>query len=351
MDNNLYQKRLEELAKEKISKMTEEEKNQRINRYKRPYLIVCLIIIGCCLSLAFMFAFYSMIPDTENTNDNTYIKTYSLDLSYGETVFSNSYDTQEEVEPPTLADVLFNFVFCFSLSIPAGVFLLIKMVNINKKKDAVLLNLIKKDIHKTQGENIARQVEQETFPYKDFKISKLIKLHTKIRVEQIVFFDDDNKKFVIKKGYNYSKKYNYLDIISYNVYENSDRQILHRGNLINICSDLKIIINIKDFNTPQISLDYLIDGEVPKTDFRYENMNKSVREVCAYLEYALSAKQLKETTVIEKSVENIYNIKAEPKPLSAEEQIEELASLKQMLYSGLITQEEYELKKKQILKL
>ena len=102
----------------------------------------------------------------------------------------------------------------------------------------------------------------------------------------------------------------------------------------NYCSLLKLLIRINDINTPLIEICF-INSACNKDGILYKNYVKSIQETCALFEFMLNDKKLSETNISE-NVEN-KSIK------------DKLIELKQLLDEGLINEEDYENKKKNIL--
>ena len=92
-------------------------------------------------------------------------------------------------------------------------------------------------------------------------------------------------------------------------------------------------------NNPTINIPVL-NIETNKNSEIYKNAISLAQEICGTLEYAMNQKTLQES-----SSSNDVQQKQEP---SNKEQLKEL---KEMLDEGLITQEEFDKKKKQILGL
>ena len=179
-----------------------------------------------------------------------------------------------------------------------------------------------------------------------------------------LLLNNDNKQFIYQKGKNFSKIYNYSNLINYEVYENGKTQVQGRagsaliggaffgiGGLIvgssmsrNInekCSQLKLIIRLNDFDCPQIVINYIDNAILDKSDSLYINMKANLQSVCSMLEYMLNEKTLEQSSAV----------KQEEKTVATKTNKEQLQELKEMLDDGLITQEDFEKKKKQILGL
>ena len=106
------------------------------------------------------------------------------------------------------------------------------------------------------------------------------------------------------------------------------------------CKELKLFIRLNDIDCPQIILVYAHNVDLDKSGWTYRKMKENVQSVCSILEYMLNEKTLEQSCAIEHEEKTVKS--------SSKEQLQEL---KEMLDDGLITQEDYEKKKKQILGL
>ena len=198
----------------------------------------------------------------------------------------------------------------------------------------------------------------------DFVVSKEIDILANSWHSTKLLIDNQNKKFIYQEGKSYPKTYNFSDLINYEVYENGKSQLQGRagsaliggaffglGGLIvgssmsrNInekCNQLKLIIRLNDFNCPQIVITYIDNVDWDKNGWIYRNMKENLQAVCSMLEYMLNEKTLEQSAMI----------KQEEKGIETKSNKEQLQELKEMLDDGLITQEDFEQKKKQILGL
>ena len=197
----------------------------------------------------------------------------------------------------------------------------------------------------------------------DFKISKIFDIKNDALKGIKLLVDSENKKFIFQnKDAVCIKPYNFSDILNYEVYENGKSQVQGRagstliggaffglGGLIvgssmsrNInekCNDLKLIIRINDLENPQIVIPY-IRTQCDKSGWMYRDAVKNVQELCSLLEYIINSKTLEQSA----NTQSQINVTEK----SPKEQLQEL---KEMLDDGLITQEDYEQKKKQIIGL
>lgn len=178
-----------------------------------------------------------------------------------------------------------------------------------------------------------------------------------------LLINNNTKEFVYQKGKYSSKVYKFSDLINYEVYENGKSQVQGRagsaliggaffglggllvgssmGRKINEkCNQLKLIIRLNDFNCPQIVITYVDNVDWDKNAWTYRNMKENLQSVCSMLEFMLNEKSLEQSST------------AKQEELSAKKSNkEQLQELKEMLDDGLITQEDFDQKKKQILGL
>ena len=178
-----------------------------------------------------------------------------------------------------------------------------------------------------------------------------------------LLINNNTKEFVYQKGKYSSKVYKFSDLINYEVYENGKSQVQGRagsaliggaffglGGLIvgssmsrkinEKCNQLKLIIRLNDFNCPQIVITYVDNVDWDKNGWAYRNMKENLQSVCSMLEFMLNEKTLEQSSTVKQEESHAKK--------SNKEQLQEL---KEMLDDGLITQEDFEQKKKQILGL
>ncbi len=207
-------------------------------------------------------------------------------------------------------------------------------------------------------------LKQDNAIDRNFTLSKAVDILARGWSASKLLIDYQNKQFIYKKGKTFSKTYKFSDLINYEVYENGKSQVQGRagsaliggaffglGGLIigssmsrkinEKCNQLKLIIRLNDLNCPQIMITYVDNVDLDKNDWTYRNMKENIQAVCSMLEYMLN----------EKTLEKSSTVKQEEKTSEQKSQKEQLQELKEMLDDGLITQEDFEQKKKQILGL
>jgi hypothetical protein len=231
------------------------------------------------------------------------------------------------------------------------------------KDEQIALIRINREIKKEIKVEIERKKIQ-TVVGDDFVVSKTVPILASGWATIKLIVDNEHKQFIYLSGKNQSKKYKFSDIINYEIYENGHSKVKGRagsaliggaffglGGLIvgssmsrNInekCNQLKLIIRLNDFNCPQIVITYVDNVDWDKNGWTYRNMKENLQSVCSMLEFMLNEKTLEQSSTV-KQVEKTSEQKS---------QKEQLQELKEMLDDGLITQEDFEQKKKQILGL
>lgn len=142
--------------------------------------------------------------------------------------------------------------------------------------------------------------------------------------------DDKNKKWCINSGLSYVKIYNFSDVVDYKIDENS---VLNKVN--------KIGVYIYTLNEGALYLS-VYDGETSRDSFLYKSSRDQAQQICSLLESIKVQRNstpldgIQTTAVTNNSADNIE---------------EQLKKFKSMVDSGIITQEDYEAKKKQLLGL
>ncbi|MBD5112136.1 MAG: SHOCT domain-containing protein [Ruminococcaceae bacterium] len=140
--------------------------------------------------------------------------------------------------------------------------------------------------------------------------------------------DDNNKKWCINDGIRAIQIYNFSDVVDCKIDENS---VLNKVN--------KLGVYIYTLNGGAIYIP-IYNGELKRDSFLYKSSIDLAQQICSLLE---SIKVLKNTESLD-IVQTPTNSSA---PVDDIE--EQLKKFKGMVDSGLITQEDYEAKKKQLL--
>lgn len=213
-------------------------------------------------------------------------------------------------------------------------------------------------------EGIEALTHQAGIPDRNFVLSKIIMIFGKGRTPKKLLIDSKNKKFIYQEKATFSKTYSFSDIINYEVYENGRREVegtagsaliggafFGFGGMIvgsnvsrsinELCSQLELIIRINDSANTQFNITFINGGNINKSTNIYKDARKSLHAVCSELEFLLNARRLEDAAM------SLAGGSSKA-PASSKEKLKEL---KEMLDDGLITQEDYEQKKKQILGL
>ena len=255
-----------------------------------------------------------------------------------------------EGEPVGTGLIIFTIIIAIAT---IGLFPVLMLIDIRKPNEELALRAIKKDL--TTNSPIMKPSLNENFTF-----SKEVHILANGWSSTKLLIDNDNKAFVYQRGKTYSKAYSFKDIINYEVYENGKSKVQGRagsaliggaffglGGLIigssmsrNVnekCNQLKLFIRLNDIDCPQIVIVYVDNVEWDKSGLTYRNMKENLQSVCSVLEYMMNNRTLEQSETNENK--------------SSNSQKEQLQELKEMLDDGLITQEDYEQKKKQILGL
>lgn len=181
------------------------------------------------------------------------------------------------------------------------------------------------------------------------------------KIGSFIEFDDNQMKWLIPDGFLGKKKnpkiYKYSDIVDFELLE--DGESITKGGLgravaggvlfggvgavvggitggkksKSICNSLKIKITINDINNPVVYIN-ILTSPTKKDNFIYKSLFKSAQECLSTLQLICSKQEPQE----EKNVSTISNA-------------DEILKYKNLLDSGIITQEEFDGKKKQLLGL
>ena len=325
---NRMNQEIENVSKEKLSKLSEEEISQRAKKYRKTWTIIWSTF-GIISALAFIILF-SCMP-------------LMLD---GESI------------PAGVMALLIIMALCITGAPFVDLFLIFQ-----KSDKELALKAMRKEIKSSVYNNVKYEQQKKELPDTDFIISKTIPILASGWSSTKLLIDNQNKKFIYQKGKIYSNTYKFSDIINYEVYENGKSQVQGRagsaliggaffglGGLIvgssmsrNInekCNQLKLIIRLNDFNCPQIVITYVDNVDWDKNGWTYRNMKENLQSVCSMLEFMLNEKSLEQSSTVKQEESHAKK--------SYKEQLQEL---KEMLDDGLITQEDFEQKKKQILGL
>ncbi len=244
------------------------------------------------------------------------------------------------------------------LCLSSLIFALIFIAKIRKNIDGIALIVIQKQL-----------IANET-PFENFHISKTINLITKVSKTQKIFLDYNNKLIVFKTKQEYLQPIDFKDIINYKVYENGSSiiesnigktllgsaiagingaiiasQTQHK--ISNICNDLSIIIYSTSTHK-QISLHYIINSKCDKTSSAYRKMQNNINNICGELESIIALNHQLAHSSHNSTTPNKNTVKEQLNNFSQDLK-EELKKIKELYDEHLITKEEYETKKKQIL--
>ncbi len=250
------------------------------------------------------------------------------------------------------------------ISIGAGAFGIFSVVSIFKrclKNDRTLaMDNLKKNSYK----NVFNKEKNDNPDLKNFNASKIVSLEIGRWQQALLLIDDTKKQFAIQKGRQYSDIYDFTDIVGYEIFENDQRKVQgragsaliggaflglggaivgsSRSRAINeMCNRLSLIIRIKDSYYPQIEIVFFDNVTIDKASNAYKSKINNARLICSHIEDMINSKSFDGNIDAENAMkETNMTLKKE-----------EMQILKDMLDEGLITQEDFETKKKQILGL
>ncbi len=261
---------------------------------------------------------------------------------------------------------IYLFIFSAVLFVLTISSVFIMFFELKQPKDKLIkIEMMQRLLPDFQNKILNQKVQNVNQISDEFYADKTIKLATEGLSSAVLLIDNEKKKFIYKRGGILSRPYKFSDIINYEIYENGISTVKgtagkaliggaffglgglivgsSMGKSINEkCNQLNLIIRLNDINTPHINIKYINNNQYNKAGFVYRNMKSNLQEVCSILEYMINSKTLEEN--IEKPETNKSNN-------SIKSNKEKLQELKEMLKEKLITQEEFDKKKKQILRL
>ena len=245
-----------------------------------------------------------------------------------------------------------------------GVYFCFSKVQKGKERELVLEYLEGKyfNHHDLIDEEIVSKMFKDPNRIREIEVSAGIGNQTKIIVDN----KEKNIQFVIQKIK--TRKFDFGEILKYEVNENGDSVVkgtagkaLVGGLFFGIggaflgsqtsrkikskCSDLRVFIYLNDIDFPSIEIP-IITSETSKNTEYYTSRVSLAKEICALLEFAINQKDLatyKESEEENEEVEKTLEDKKSDK--------QKLKELKEMLEEGLISEKDFEKKKKQILGL
>ncbi len=191
---------------------------------------------------------------------------------------------------------------------------------------------------------------------------ELSKFNTTKKIGDLIEFDDNQKKWLIPDGFLGKKKnpkiYNYSDIVDFELLE--DGETITKGGLGSavaggmllggvgavvggvtgkkknkaICNSLKIKITLNNINNPVVYINFLA-AATKKESLTYKTLYNSAQECLSVLQLICSSQ--------EASSENSN--------VATTSNADEILKYKKLLDEGILSQEEFDAKKKQLLGL
>lgn len=263
----------------------------------------------------------------------------------------------------TEKDIKFRLKDCAVLKSKLKNYESVKEVNLKNKK--VIVGVKRKSNEQIIEESltIEQKLDKLLADNENFIASKKIYISkSKIGyVNSALYFDDEHKKIAFINRYEIEKIISYSDIISFEILEDGEQKVkgtagkalvgwaffgvsggvigaLSSKKIKSSCRTLQLNIYINNLNTPNETL-YFINKPVEKTSKDYTEAMALLKEICATLNYVIEQK---------KEIKN--NKESVAEELNGDTKME-LKQLKDFFDEGLITQEEFEEKKKQLLSL
>lgn len=322
---NQMLKNVEKEAKDRLSAMSEEEITEKAEKYKKQSLIFNVT-----------FAIISIVV-------------FSIILACLPLIY--------EGEP---VDTWVLLVGIFAAIVTTSIFPIIWFIDSKKAPSQLALKVLMKEMQKTALSKL--QQTSSNIIENNFDVTKMIDILTAGWSTQKLLVDNKNGKFIYQKGKTYSKSYKFSDIISYEIYENGNSKVQGRAgsaliggaffglggaivgssrsrNINEKCTQLKLLIRLNDLDCPQIDITYVNNVGIDKSSSMYQNMMSNLQSVCSVLEFMVNNKTLQQSET------------KQPETKIEQTKKEQLQELKEMFDEGLITQEDFDTKKKQILGL
>jgi len=320
-----YKEELEAEVKKQTSNLSEQEKQEKIKQRKKT--IKSIGIVGTALPMIVSINFLIMLL-TIGTEDTTAVYAFT-------------------------SVVMFVVALCF---------LAYMIINFKKTDSQHLRDKIVSEVCtevRQRVMNHADRLNSANPSIENFEITKSIKFKTLTDRNERLFIDNESKKFVFKFENRFTKHYSFKDLISYEINENKNSVVkgtagkafvgglffglegmIIGGNMSRkvdeICDNLQLVIKLNDIETPQVVINYIENHKINKVDETYKAMKANLQEICSNLEFIMNNKSLEQSVSNTKQEETKSNK-------------EQLKELKSMLDEKLITQEDYDKKKNQIL--
>ena len=206
----------------------------------------------------------------------------------------------------------------------------------------------------TKYKTLKRKLALDEIQAKGYNLDRVIDVG-----ENIFIVDNKKKKWILLNHFEQEIIYDFSLVSSYEIYEDGNSVVKGsagraliggaffgitgaiiggsgRRKIENNCNELKLLIRLNEINSPLIEL-VAINSPTIKDGVRYKNSIKSLQEICACFEYMINNKTLEESATIKKEQPKIKSKK------------EHLLELKELLDEGLITEEDFNKKKQEIL--
>lgn len=227
----------------------------------------------------------------------------------------------------------------------------------------ILLNKDKKE--KLDIANNQKKEEQELL--KQVNVELFNNFNATKKIGSYIEFDEEKKQWLIPNGFFENKKkprvYSFYDIVECELLENGDT--ITKGGLgsaitggllfggvgaivggvtgskksKSIINSLKIKITVNDFQNPAVFIN-LISSSTKADSFIYKTFYTIAQQILSTLSLIQKQKDMQQKEISSDEQKNTFSSSAD-----------EIFKFKSLLDSGVITQEEFEMKKKQLLNL
>ena len=188
------------------------------------------------------------------------------------------------------------------------------------------------DIIAIEGEPL----EQKNFSDGEFVLSKIVCISS----SAMLLIDEVRQQFIYKNGEKYTKAHDFFEVIDYEIFDGYRFvQNAFDGTTQEVCCQLSLIVKLSSFEGAKLVIDCIKKTPQSKSSLAYMTMRNKIQILSSVFDDMIKKQKVLENTFIEE----------ESKSTIAQSSKELLQELKEMLNEGLITQADYDEKKKQIL--
>jgi energy-coupling factor transporter transmembrane protein EcfT len=254
--------------------------------------------------------------------------------------------------------VFFGFILLFDLPL-----LLVMPFMLKKDEDKIKFMLERelKEIVKEQMSN--EEKDKSILLRQEFGDSFVFSRDLPLCYGKNMLIDNVNKQFVLYVNHKFLQVHKYSEVINYEVYENGSSVVkgtageaLIGGAFFGLtgmivgasasrtitenCSSLQLAIRLNDINNSQILIQFVGATPIDKASEEYKKLKDNLKEACSVIEYILNNRDLQNAVPTEMVM-----------PKQESSKLEQLKEYKNMLNEGLLTIDEYNKLKQQLLSL